>query len=95
MGYSIQDCQEFLGLVQEMMNESKIEFCKEIEGQAVNVVQKETLKSIIIYYQRESQQAPTKTPIHPIPKVMIKVPALFRYTSDKAIPWNYTNQVIS
>ena len=35
-----------------------------------------------------------KTPIHPIPKVMIKVPALFRYTSDKVVPWNYTNHVV-
>ena len=26
---------------------------------------------------------------------MIKVPTLFRYTSDKAVPWNYTNQVVS
>ena len=50
VGHSIQDCQEFLGLVQEMMNEGKIEFCKEVEGQAVNVLQKETLKPIIIYY---------------------------------------------
>ena len=40
VGHSIQDCQEFLGLVQEMMNEGKIEFCKKVEGQAVNVLQK-------------------------------------------------------
>ena len=39
VGHSIQDCQEFLGLVQEMMNEGKMEFCKEVEGQAVNVLQ--------------------------------------------------------
>ena len=26
---------------------------------------------------------------------MIKVPTLFRYTSDKAVPWNYTNHVVS
>ena len=26
---------------------------------------------------------------------MIKVPTPFRYTSDKAVPWKYTNQVVS
>ena len=78
-----------------MMYEGKIEFCKKVERQAVNVLQKEISKSVIIYYRRKGQQALTKTPIHPIPKVVIKVPALFRYTSDKAVPWNYTNQVIS
>ena len=51
VGHSIQDCQKFLGLVQEMMNGGKIEFCKEREGQATNVLQKETPKPIIIYYQ--------------------------------------------
>ena len=54
--HSIQDCQEFLGLVQEMMNEGKIEFCKEVEGQAVNVLQKEILKPVIIYYKRRGNK---------------------------------------
>ena len=88
MGYSIQDCQDFLELVQEMMNEGVMEFCKEIKGQAVNVLRGETPKSVIIYYRGEGQQASAKTPIYPIPKVVIKVPALFRYSSDKAVPWN-------
>ena len=26
---------------------------------------------------------------------MIKVPTPFRYISDKAVPWNYANQVVS
>ena len=78
-----------------MMNERKIEFCKKVEGQAVNVLQKETQKLVIIYYRGGSQQASLKTPIHLIPKVVIKVPAPLRYTSDKAVLWNYTNQVIS
>ena len=50
----------------------------------MNVLQGEIPKPLIIYYQRRSQQAPTKAPIHPAPKVMIKVPTPFRYTSDKA-----------
>ena len=32
VSHSIQDCQDFLGLVQELMDEGRIEFCKEIEG---------------------------------------------------------------
>ena len=59
----------------------------------MNVLQRETPKSIIIYYRGGGQQAPSKTPIHPIPKVVIKVLAPFRYSNDKAVPWNYTNQV--
>ena len=31
VGHSIQDCQDFLDLMQEMMDEGKIEFCKEVE----------------------------------------------------------------
>ena len=95
MGHSIQDCQDLLNLVQEMMNKGVMEFCKEIKGQVVNVLQGETLKSVIIYYRGGGQQAPAKAPIHPIPKVVIKVPALFRYSSDKTVPWKYTNQVTS
>ena len=78
-----------------MINEGAIEFSKKIEGQAVNVLQGETPKPIIIRYRGGGQQAPTKAPIHPIPRVMIKVPTLFRYTSDKVVPWNYTSQVVS
>ena len=77
MGHSIQDCQDFLKLVQEMINEEAIEFSKKIEGQAVNVLQGETLKSIIIHYRGGGQQAPAKVLIHPIPKVVIKVSTPF------------------
>ena len=93
-GHSIQDCQDFLGLVQEFMDEGRIEFCKEVKGQAVNVLQRETLKPVIIHYRGGGQQAPTKASICPIPRVVIKVPAPFQYTSDKAVPWNYTSQVV-
>ena len=85
VGHSIQVCQDFLELVQEMMNEGVIEFCKEIKGQAVNVLQGETSKLIIIYYRGGGQQAPAKAPIHPIPMVVIKVTAPFRYSSNKAV----------
>ena len=95
MGHSIQDCQDFLGLVQELMDERRIKFCKEIKRQVVNVLQGETLKPIIIRYRGGGQQAPTKAPIHPILRVVLKVPTPFRYTNDKAVPWNYTNRVVS
>ena len=50
VGHSIQDCQDFLDLVQEMMDKGRIDFYKDIEGQAVSVLQGETSKPIIIYY---------------------------------------------
>ena len=79
-----------------MMNKGRIEFCKEIEkGQKVNILQEETLKSVIIHYWGGGQEAPTKAPIHPTPRVVIKVPNPFCYVSDKVVPWNYTNRVIS
>ena len=95
MGHSIQDCQDFLGLVQELMDEGRIEFCKEVKGQAVNVLQGETPKPVIIHYRGGGQQAPTKAPICPILRVVIKVPTPFRYTNDKAVLWNYTSQAVS
>ena len=55
---------------------------------------KKTPKPVIIYYRGRGQQAPTKAPIHLASKVVIKVPTLFRYASDKAVPWNYTNHVV-
>ena len=72
--------------MQELMDEGRIEFCKEVKGQAVNVLQRKIPKPVIIYYRGGGQQAPAKAPIHPIPRVVIKVLTLFRYTSDKAVP---------
>ena len=76
------------------MDEGRIEFCREVKGQAVNVLQGEAPKPVIIHYRGGDQQASAKTPIHPVPRVVIKVPALFRYISDKVVPWNYTNHVV-
>ena len=58
------------------MDEGRIEFCKEVKGQAVNVLQGETSKPVIIHYRGGGQQAPTKAPICPIPKVVIKCKTL-------------------
>ena len=44
VGHSIQDYQDFLDLVQGLMDEGRIEFCKEMKRQAVNVLQGETLR---------------------------------------------------
>ena len=95
MSHSIQDRQDFLGLVQELMDDRRIEFCKEIEGQAVSVLHGETLKPVIIHYRGRSHQALVKEHIYPTLRVVIKVPTPFRYTSDKVVSWNYANQVVS
>ena len=35
-----------------------------------------------------------KAPQVPTPKLVVKIPAPFRYTSDKVMPWNYTSQAV-
>ena len=50
-GHVIQECPDFLELVQEMMNEGELEFCGKMEEQNVNVLLKEEApKLFIIYY---------------------------------------------
>ena len=40
-------------------------------------------------------QATKKAPRVPTLRLVVKVPALFCYTSDKEVPWNYTSQAIA
>ena len=93
MDHSIQECPNFLELIQEMMNEGELEFCGKVEEQNVSVLLKEeALKSLTIYYRGRGQQATKKAPRVPNPRLVVKVSALFRYSSDKAVPWNYASQ---
>ena len=94
MDHSIQEYQEFLELVQEMMNEGEIEFCEKMKEQNVSVLQREAPKSITIFYQGGGQQVSRKVPYFPTSRLVVKVPALFCYTSDKVVPWNYTSQAV-
>ena len=77
------------------MDEGKIKFRKKVEGRVVNVLQGEISKPVIIYYRRGGQHTFVKAPICLAPKVVVKVLTPFCYVSDKAVPWNYTNQVVS
>ena len=64
--HSIQDCQDFLDLVQGLMDEERIEFCKEVKGQVVNVLQEKTPKLVIIHYRGEASSLCEETcPSHP------------------------------
>ena len=73
-----------------MMNEGELEFCGKMEEQNVSVLLKEEApKPLIIYYRGEGQQAAKEPPHVPTPRLVMKVPAPFGYTSDKAVPWNY------
>ena len=92
MDHSIQECTEFLKLVQEMMNEGEMEFCGKMEEQNVSVLLKEVPKLVTIFYRVGGQQATKEVPHVPTPRLVVKVPALFRYTSNKAVLWNYTSQ---
>ena len=95
MGHAIQECPNLLELIQEMMNEGELKFCGKMEEQNVSVLLKEEApKPLIIYYRRGSQQATKETPYVPTPRLVVKVPAPFRYTNDKAMPWNYSSQAV-
>ena len=77
------------------MNEGELEFCGKVEEQNVNVLLKEEApKPLTIYYRRGGQQATKEAPRLPIPRLVVKVPAPFFYTSDKAVPWNYSSQAV-
>ena len=93
--HAIQECPDFLEFIQEMMNEGELEFCGKVEEQNVSVLLKEeALKPLTIFYRGGGQQATKKAPRLPIPRLVVKVPAPFRYTSDKAVPWNYLSQAV-
>ena len=78
-----------------MMNEGELEFCGKMEEQNVSVLLKEEAsKPLIFYYRGRGQQAIKKAPHARTPKLVVKVPALFRYKSDKAVPWNYSSQAV-
>ena len=93
--HSIQECQEFLDLVQVMMNKGEMEFFGKMEEQNVSVLQREAPKPVTIFYRGGGQQALKEVPHFPTPRLVVKVPAPFLYTSDKAVPWNYTSQAIA
>ena len=92
--HSIQGCPKFLTIVQEIMNEREMEFCGRMEEQNVSVLLKEVPKPLTVFYRGGGQQATKKTRHVPTPKLVVKVPALFRYANDKAVPWNYTSRTV-
>ena len=61
----------------------------------MSVLLKEVPKPLIVFYGGGGQQATKETPQVPTPKLVVKVPAPFRYASDKAVPWNYTSQTVT
>ena len=77
-----------------MMNEREMDFCEKIDEQNVSILQKEALKPVTIFYRRGGQQALREVPHFPTPRLVVKVLASFRYTSDKAVPWNYLSQAV-
>ena len=71
-----------------------MEFYGKMEEQNVSVLLEKTPKPLTIFYRRGGQQATKEAPRLPTPKLVVKVPAPFRYTSDKAVPWNYSSQAV-
>ena len=77
-----------------MMNEGELEFCGKIEEQNVSVLLKEEApKPFVIYYQGGPTSNKRRT-LCSYPRLVVKAPAPFRYTKDKAVPWNYLSQAV-
>ena len=91
---SIQECPNFLKLIQDMMNEGDLEFYGKGEEQNVSVLLEEAPKPLTIFYRGRGQQAMKEAPRPPALRLVVKVLAPFRYTSDKMVPWNYSSQAI-
>ena len=85
MGHSIQECPEFFEKIQEMMDGGKIEFCGKTKEQNVSILLEEVRKPLMVFYRGGGQQVVKETSQAPTPKLVIKVPTPFRYTSDKAV----------
>ena len=82
-------------MIQEMMDGGKIEFCGKIKEQSVSVLLEEVRKPLTVFYRGGGQQAVKETPHVPTPKLVVRVPAPFRYASDKAVPWTYTSRTVT
>ena len=77
------------------MNEEELDFYRKVEEQNVSVLLKEEApKPLTIFYRGRGQQAMKEAPRLPTPRLVVKVPTSFRYTSDKTVPWNYSSQAI-
>ena len=50
MDHSIQECPEFLKMVQVMMNDGEIEFCGKVEEQNMSVLLEEVRKPLTVFY---------------------------------------------
>ena len=61
----------------------------------MSVLLKEVPKPLTVFYRKGGQQATKETLEVPTPKLVVKVPAPFRYVSDKAVPWNYTSRTVT
>ena len=93
--HSIHECPKFLKMIQKMMNEEQIEFCRKMQEQNVSVLLKEVPKPLTVFYQEGGQRATKEMPQVPTPKLVVKVLAPFSYASDKAVPWNYTSRTVT
>ena len=82
-GHSIQECPKFLKMIQRMMNEGKIEFCRKTKEQNVSILLEEVRKPLTVFYRGGGQQAAKDVST---PKLVVKVPTPFCYANDKAVP---------
>ena len=73
----IQECLEFLELIQEIINEGEIEFYGKMEEQNVSVLLKEVPKPVTIFYRGWGQQVTKETSHVPTPSWLWKYQVRF------------------
>ncbi|XP_016722124.2 uncharacterized protein [Gossypium hirsutum] len=95
VGHEIQDCMEFRGLVQNMINNKEIEFYEKTEdpvegdicaSEGGSAAQNQmTNYPVVIISRPKNNEAGVQMP----PRVIIQRPAVFPYKDSKKVPWNY------
>ncbi|XP_017979699.1 PREDICTED: uncharacterized protein LOC108662712 [Theobroma cacao] len=107
IGHSIQNCDSFLGKLQELMDSSVIEFYEEAEENLVGTINGDTPdevasssfgankpKPLTIFYEENRSPMNDTSPTMIRSGITIEVPNPFPYKSDKAVPWNYECNIL-
>ncbi|KAE8657736.1 PCF11P-similar protein 4 [Hibiscus syriacus] len=94
-GHSIQQCPDFLGLVQEMMDSKEIEFFKEVAEEEEAEVYAFEGSSKGVYNASCPFFITPKNRVaeNVAPKVIITPLSPFPYKDNKQVPWRYTCQI--
>ena len=95
-GHTIQECEDFIKLLQARINQREIEFSEEVLEESSNVItdakfmersSSNGLKPLTIFFKDDLVSVSNIT-MHQ-PRLTVEVPSLFPYMDNKMVPWNY------